>query len=112
MSTIINLHLPFEAYSKLANVLYASELQRKLVAEGSPIMVMSLHPSAVNTFSLKPQLKRISWLLDVLTYPFFFSPDVGGYTSAFASGSSEVVQNPQKYKGAYLVPLCKVEKLV
>ncbi|KAF8132514.1 hypothetical protein EV363DRAFT_1328669 [Boletus edulis] len=93
------------SYSKLANILYASELQRKLSAQGSPITVVSLHPGAVNTFSRKPQLKWISWLVDILVYPFFNSPDVGSYTSAFAAASSDIVQNPDKFKGAYLVPV-------
>jgi len=108
-----NAYLPWFArygYSKLANILYASELQRKLSAEGSPITVVSVHPGAVNTFSRKPQLKPISWLVDVLVYPFFVYPDVGAYTSAFAAASSDIVQNPDKFKGAYLVPVGNVRK--
>ncbi|KAG9311420.1 hypothetical protein JVU11DRAFT_8533 [Chiua virens] len=97
-------------YSKLANILYASELQRRLNAQGSPITVMSLHPGAVNTFSIKPPLKRVSWLVDILVYPFFVHPDVGGYTSTIAAASPDIVQNPEKYKGAYLVPVGIVSK--
>lgn len=97
-------------YSKLANILYASELQRKLSAEGSPITVVSLDPGAVNTFSRKPQLKRISWLVEILVYPFCVHPDVGAYTSAFAAASPDIVENPEKFKGAYLVPVGNVRK--
>ncbi|KAF9223134.1 NAD(P)-binding protein [Gyrodon lividus] len=96
-------------YTKLANILYASELQRRLDAEGSPITVISLHPGSVNTFSRKPQLKKFSWLVDILVYPFFVHPDVGGYTSVIAAASPEVAQNRDMYKGAYLVPIGKIK---
>ncbi|KAF8837408.1 hypothetical protein BDN67DRAFT_973061 [Paxillus ammoniavirescens] len=96
--------------SKLANILYASELQRRLDAEASPITVISLHPGAVNTFSRKPQLQKISWLVDILVYPCFVHPDVGGYTSAIAAASPEVAQNRDKYRGGYLVPVGKLQK--
>lgn len=91
--------------TKLANILYASELHRKLTAQGSPITAISLHPGAVNTFSRKPQLRKISWLVEILVYPFFCNSDVGAYNSAFAAGSLDIVQNPDKFKGAYLVPV-------
>lgn len=94
----------------MTNILYASELQRQLDAEGSPITVISLHPGAVNTFSKKPQLRRISWLVDALVYPFFVSSDVGGYTSAFAAASPEVAEKRDQFKGAYLVPVGKLKK--
>ncbi|KAF9225117.1 NAD(P)-binding protein [Gyrodon lividus] len=97
-------------YSKLANILYASELQRRLDAEGSLITVISLHPGAVNTFSRKPQLQKFSWLVDILVYPFFVHPDVGGYTSVIAAASPEVAHNRDMYKGAYLVPVGKLKK--
>jgi len=98
------------AYSKLADILYACELQRKFNAQGSPITVVSLDPGAVNTFSRKPQLKRISWLVDILVYPFFVHPDVGAYNSAFAAASPDIVQNLDKFKGEYLVPVGIVRK--
>ncbi|KAF8548727.1 NAD(P)-binding protein [Imleria badia] len=92
-------------YSKLGDILYASELQRKLSAQGSPITVVALDPGPVNTFSRKPQLRRISWLVEILVYPFFTHPDVGAYTSVFAAASPDIVQSPDKFKGAYLVPV-------
>jgi NAD(P)-dependent dehydrogenase (short-subunit alcohol dehydrogenase family) len=103
---------PFARYcfSKLSNILYASELQRRLDAEGSGITVISLDPGAVNTFSRKPQLQKFSWLVDIIAYPFFVHPDVGGYTSAIAAASPEVAQNRDKYKGAYLVPVGKLRQ--
>ena len=96
---------PITAYSKLGDILYASELQRKLSAEGLHITVISLDPGAVNTFSRKPRLRNIAWLVDALVYPFFVHPDVGAYTSVFAAASSDVMENSEKYKGAYLLPV-------
>ena len=93
------------AYSKLANVLYASELQQRLSAEGLPITVMSLHPGASNTFSRRPAFVRISWLVEAFTYFLLDHPDVAAYTSAFAAASPAVSQHADKYKGAYLDPV-------
>ncbi|KAH7926568.1 NAD(P)-binding protein [Leucogyrophana mollusca] len=94
--------------SKLTNILFAKELQRRLLSQGLEISVISLHPGAVNTFSHKPPLKTFKWLVEILIYPFFVSPDVGGYTSAFAAASEEVKKDKEKYRGAYLVPVAKL----
>jgi NAD(P)-dependent dehydrogenase (short-subunit alcohol dehydrogenase family) len=94
--------------TKLANILYASELQRRLTAAGSPITVISIHPGAVNTFSDKPPLSYFKYILMPLMYLFFDNPDKGAYTSAFAAASEEVAKQRDKYKGAYLMPVGKV----
>ncbi|KAF8419377.1 hypothetical protein L210DRAFT_1018504, partial [Boletus edulis BED1] len=49
--------------------MYASELQRRLSSQGSPITVISLNPTTVNTFSRNPLLKRISWFTPPATIP-------------------------------------------
>ncbi|KAH7890465.1 NAD(P)-binding protein [Phlebopus sp. FC_14] len=95
-------------FTKLTNTLFANELKRRLTEEGSPITVISLHPGAVNTFSRKPELRRFSLLVEILIYPFFMNQDKGGYTSAFAAGSQEVVRQRAKFNGAYLVPFGKI----
>jgi hypothetical protein len=46
--------------------------------------------------------------VDILVYPFFVHPDAGAYTSAFAAASPDIVENPDKFKGAYLVPVGNV----
>ncbi|OJA18609.1 hypothetical protein AZE42_01760 [Rhizopogon vesiculosus] len=94
--------------SKLANILYASELQRRLTAAGSPITVITVHPGAVNTFSHKPPLSRFKLLVMPIVYLFFVHQDKGAYTSAFAAASEEVAKQRDKYKGAYLIPVGKV----
>ena len=39
----------FTVRTKLANALFATELQRRLDREGIPIIILSLHPGCVNT---------------------------------------------------------------
>ncbi|OAX40085.1 hypothetical protein K503DRAFT_768886, partial [Rhizopogon vinicolor AM-OR11-026] len=95
--------------TKLANILYASELQRRLTAAGSPITVISVHPGAVNTFSDRQSLSRFfKFLIMPIVYLFFEHPDKGAYTSAFAAASEEVGKQRDKYKGTYLMPVGKV----
>ncbi|KAG1783743.1 hypothetical protein EV702DRAFT_1055273 [Suillus placidus] len=82
--------------TKLMNMLYAFELQRRLTTAGSPITVIALHPGAVNTFSNKPPLYHFEFI------------NQGAYNSAFAAASEEVAEQREKYKGAYLTPVAKL----
>jgi NAD(P)-dependent dehydrogenase (short-subunit alcohol dehydrogenase family) len=94
--------------TKLANILYASELQRRLTAAGSPITVITVDPGSVNTFSHKPPVSHFKFILEPLMYLFFDKPDKGAYNSAFAAASEEVAKQRDKYKGVYLTPVGKV----
>ncbi|KIY47879.1 NAD(P)-binding protein [Fistulina hepatica ATCC 64428] len=87
--------------TKLANVLYAKALQRKLDAEEVPITCISIHPGIVDTFS-----DRLAYASFVRTMLYFFgsSTDEGSYTSCFAAASPLIKENPQKYKGVFLDP--------
>ncbi|KAH7915543.1 hypothetical protein BJ138DRAFT_1141561 [Hygrophoropsis aurantiaca] len=95
--------------SKLTNILYAKELQRRFISEGQNITVISLHPGAVNTFSDRPELASWKWLVAPIVALFFVPRDVGAYTSAFAAASDEVKKDKQKYRGAYLTPVTKLD---
>ncbi|KAI0360523.1 NAD-P-binding protein [Trametes cingulata] len=101
------------AYSKLANVLYAKQLQKKLDFEGIPITVMSLHPGAVYTegFHKDPLTKApiIGPLFTFVASKLFLTPTEGAYASVFAAASPRVKEERDKYKGAYLVPPGKIE---
>jgi NAD(P)-dependent dehydrogenase (short-subunit alcohol dehydrogenase family) len=100
--------IPSRGMTKLANILYASELQRRLTAAGSPITVISLHPGVVNTFSDRPPISHFKFILKPFLYLFFDKPDKGAYNSAFAAASEEVTKQRDKYKGVYLTPVGKV----
>jgi len=107
--------------SKLANSLYARQLQKNLDEEGSSIIVTHVHPGRVNTSSnsklevsegnsaLVSSISSVTgtlWL--AVTRTFFSDMSTGAYTSVFAAGSPEVRENAEKYKGAYLVPIAQV----
>ncbi|KAG0702645.1 NAD(P)-binding protein [Suillus ampliporus] len=94
--------------SKLLNMLYASELHRRLTAVGSPITVIALHPGAVNTFSEKPPLSNFKFIVKPIVSLFFVEQDQGACNSAFAAASEEVAKQREKYKGAYILPVGKV----
>ncbi|KAG6330448.1 hypothetical protein ID866_8642 [Astraeus odoratus] len=100
--------------SKLTNILYASELHRRLSSSTDPatsnITTLSLDPGNVNTFSHKPELARfhLSSLVSFLAYPFFVSPDIGAYNSAFAAAAPVVQKERGLYGGSYIVPVGKV----
>ena len=97
-----------QGWSKLANILYASELQRRLIAAGSPITVICIHPGVVDTFSSKPPLSYFKYILMPINRLFLYAPDKGAYTSVFAAASEEVGKQRDKYKGVYLVPMGKI----
>jgi len=110
-------------HSKLANVLFTKELQKKLDEEGDPILVLCLHPGGVNS-AFDPKLERSSGnsafreslnpvvrgLWAVGTKLMAVSVSKGAHTSVFAAASPEVRAHPETFKGAYLQPVAKLGK--
>ena len=89
---------------KLANVLFAKELQRRLDKEGANMIVISLHPRNSNTFSYLSPFPRLSkFIMSFL----FMTPDVGAYTTVFAA-ASPIPEKDSRYKGAYLRPIAQL----
>jgi retinol dehydrogenase 12 len=80
--------MPAYARSKLANLLFARELARRLAGTG--VMVNSLHPGVVhsNIFHTGPALLRL--LLGTLARPFMLSPAQGARTSVYLASAPEV----------------------
>jgi hypothetical protein len=123
---------PGTAYTKLANVLWTNELQRKFDARKIPITAMSVHPGNVMSgrffFFLfvsddmgQPDVgiegnvklfksltlgRLINWGFSL----FFISPHDGGYTPAWAASSCKVFEERNDYKGKYLVPYGIIEE--
>ncbi|KAG8781284.1 hypothetical protein FRC12_022029 [Ceratobasidium sp. 428] len=97
--------------SKLANHLFASELQSRLEAEGSNIIVVCLHPgnvttsAAVNSVGKMPVWSLISSSILRLA---FVNEVEGARNSVFAATSPVIRAEPDKYKGKYLMPIGKV----
>ncbi|OJT02819.1 hypothetical protein TRAPUB_6675 [Trametes pubescens] len=100
------------AYSKLANVLYAKQLQRRLDFEGIPITVLTLHPGAVNTEGVRKDpavtLPIIAPLFKLVVGKLLFAASEGAHASSFAAASPIVKAERDKYKGAYLDPPGKI----
>ncbi|KAI9508241.1 NAD-P-binding protein [Russula earlei] len=100
------------AYTKLANVLWTNELQRRFDAERIPITAMSVHPGNVmsegnvNLFTSLTFGRLINWGFSL----FFISPHDGGYTPAWAAASRKVFEERNRYKGTYLVPYGIIEE--
>jgi NAD(P)-dependent dehydrogenase (short-subunit alcohol dehydrogenase family) len=90
------------AISKLANILYSKELQRRLDVDDIAITVIAVHPGGVGTFYHRLPFQRLfKWLLGF----FFLTPDEGAYSAAFAAASPDVRADPLKYKGKFLCPV-------
>lgn len=79
----------FEEYgiSKLANVLHAAELARRL--EGAGVVTSSLHPGRVAT----DVWRRIPWPLDALLKMFLLSVEEGARTTLHCCVSDEALHN-------------------
>ncbi len=89
-------HAPFcsSAYgaSKLANVLHARELSRRMAQEGVDVAAVSLHPGVIAT-ELMRNLKTAHWAVEaaidvIMTYlaaPLFKTPYEGAQTTLFAA---------------------------
>ncbi|KAI0061086.1 NAD-P-binding protein [Artomyces pyxidatus] len=95
--------------SKMMNLMWLSELQRRLDVEGVPITVIALHPGTVSTDALK---QYSPWWLNVWISLTAIPPSSGAYTSLFAASSLQIAADRQKYKGAYLEPYGKIVKPV
>jgi len=81
------------AKSKLANLLFTSELQRRLKDTGSPIKCFAVHPGCVRT-TVTRHMSPVMQFLNTLFAPIVSSlqktPEQGSYTSIYAATASEL----------------------
>ncbi|KAK1975184.1 daunorubicin C-13 ketoreductase [Colletotrichum cereale] len=91
--------------SKVANILFAQELQRLMDEQNLPILSISVHPGGVASDGTKKIGNSVFLLLRAA---LFLSPDQGAATSLFAATAREVRENPDKFKGKYLEPFGEV----
>ena len=82
------------------NILWTNELQKRLDREGVPIITLSVHPGAVNTFADRLPIFRT--MGKVIMGLFFKTWDQGAYNSAIGAALPAVRENPEKYKAAYI----------
>ena len=92
------------ALSKLANILFCEELQRRLDAKQVPIISLTTNPGGVNTegdMSVWPV-----WMRPVMSRTFV-APSKGTVPILYLATAPEIKQNPTKYKALYYERSCK-----
>lgn len=89
-------HLSY-SQSKLANILFTYELDRRLKARNSPVTVNALHPGVVNT----DLFQYVHWLVRIpqklLANLFFMTPKQGADNSLYVALSPELECTSGKY---------------
>ncbi|KAI9152361.1 Short-chain dehydrogenase/reductase [Paramyrothecium foliicola] len=85
--------------TKLANVLFASELQRRMDAENVKIISLSLNPGTVRTDGAA---QAMPFMVRPLVGLLFTEPQRGADTTMFAATSKAVKENSELWKGRYL----------
>lgn len=96
------------AVSKSANILFASELQRRMDAENNPIISTSLSPGVIATegqagltFGL---LGPVWWLVKTFASG---SPEKGAVPSLYLAAAEEVRERKVEFAGRYFDPSLK-----
>ncbi|KAL1597715.1 hypothetical protein SLS60_008201 [Paraconiothyrium brasiliense] len=87
------------AYSKVANILFTKELQRRLDQDGSRILVAAVHPGLVAT----PGSKRVLGV-ESEQYKSGITPYEGALTEVWCAAHPEVRDSADEFKGAFIVP--------
>ncbi|KAJ4299839.1 hypothetical protein N0V90_005085 [Kalmusia sp. IMI 367209] len=87
------------AYSKVANVLFTKELQRRFDQERTRILVTAAHPGVVAT----PGSERVLGV-DSEEYKSCITAYEGGLTPLWCAAHPEVRAKEGEFKGAYFVP--------
>ncbi|KZV60480.1 NAD-P-binding protein [Peniophora sp. CONT] len=96
------------AYTKLANILFTRELQRRLTSSSTPIIVCAVNPGNVMSegnvalFTSLPFGRLINFGFSLM----FVSPRDGGYTPAWAAASRKIREERESgvWQGSYVVP--------
>lgn len=90
---------PYSGYSqsKLANILFTYELQKRLEERESPVTANAVHPGVVNT----DLFQHIPWIMrmpqNVLAYFLFKTPQQGAENSIYVALSPELESKGGKY---------------
>ncbi|KAF7977327.1 hypothetical protein HWV62_4103 [Athelia sp. TMB] len=97
-------------HTKLANILHAKELQRRLDAQGARIIVTAIHPGMVMSEGADVLLRTLPLgALIVKILPLFTTPlERGGDPSVFAAAAPAVRARADEFRGAYLLPVGKI----
>ncbi|KAI8308509.1 putative oxidoreductase [Colletotrichum sp. SAR11_59] len=91
--------------AKVANLLFAQELQRLMDEQGVPILSISVHPGGVDSDGCKEIGGSVFSLVRIAS---FLTVDQGTVTPLFAATAKTVRDNAQSFKGKYLEPFGEV----
>jgi len=99
--------------SKLCNIWYTRELQKRLDAENANILVIAVDPGAVASPGSRGSLDNgLWWPLPQIIWPvlraIMSTPAVGAISSQFATTSTKVLDHRASYKSAYILPPNKI----
>lgn len=98
---VFNVNMLHYGVSKLANAMFAKQLQRLLNEQQVPIAVLSLHPGGVMSEKVHKVFKPYFW---PLISGGFVTPDVGSFNVLFAATAEDVREQARKYLGNYIEP--------
>jgi len=97
--------------TKLANILFTKELQRRLDKEDSGIIALSIHPGYVATEAAKVATSKmpiLGLISTVLVKLFFIDEASGARNSVYAAAHPRVRVEAELFKGQFMVPVGKV----
>jgi NAD(P)-dependent dehydrogenase (short-subunit alcohol dehydrogenase family) len=77
--------MPAYAQSKLANLLFTAELQRRLAELGSPVIATAAHPGIAATNLLRPDGRRLRVLMEKVVGLFGQSDEGGALPTLYAA---------------------------
>jgi hypothetical protein len=109
--------LDYLGYSKLANILFTTELQRRLktsTSGGKDILCIAVNPGGVLSPGFRQFLRNIPILGTFFSFiaPWFFTaPSASGANSMWAAASKEPKVQSELYEGSFVQPVGKIMKL-
>ncbi|KAI8984862.1 NAD-P-binding protein [Trametes punicea] len=102
------------SYTKNMQLLFIRELQRRLDAEGIPILLIAVDPGEVNTEGVQAYANSVGPLLSpmyrLIANLTFATPTKGAYGPVFAAASPVPRAELEAYRGAYLKPPGRLAK--
>ncbi|KAG8858988.1 hypothetical protein FRB96_004808 [Tulasnella sp. 330] len=98
--------------SKLANILFAKQLQRLLDDGGIDVVSLSLHPGALDSEGSQ-EMSKSFWIGFVIRFVLkltgkLLTPAKAAYTPLFAATSLQVRADKRKYAGVFLTPVERI----
>ncbi|KAH7338468.1 hypothetical protein B0J17DRAFT_662599 [Rhizoctonia solani] len=97
--------------TKLANLLFTQELQRRLDKEGSSIITISVHPGYVATDAARQSTAKmpvLGWISNILVKLFFIDEAAGARNSVYAASNPAIRSDPERHRGRFMTPVGKI----